>query len=61
MLWHLQARKNTIVTNGMSKFARNEENANSAVLVNVNPEDFKGESPLEGMYFQKRARGKGLF
>lgn len=44
---------NTIVTNGMSKFARDGENANSAVLVNVSPDDFKGDSPLEGMYFQK--------
>ncbi len=60
LLWHLQARKNTIVTNGMSKFARNEENANSAVLVNVNPEDFKGESPLEGMYFKKELEEKAF-
>lgn len=44
----------TIVTNGMSKFKRDGENANSAVLVSVTPKDFEGESPLEGMYFQKR-------
>ena len=44
----------TIVTNGMSKFARDLENANSAVLVSVTPKDFDGDSPLEGMYFQKR-------
>ena len=42
-----------IVTNGMSKFARDGENANSAVLVSVTPDDFKGESPLEGIYFQR--------
>ena len=47
------SEEGTIVTNGMSKFARNEENANSAVLVNVVPDDFKGDSPLEGIYFQK--------
>lgn len=47
------SEENEIVTNGMSKFARDGENANSAVLVNVTPEDFKGESPLEGIYFQK--------
>ncbi len=41
-----------IVTNGMSKFARDEENANSALLVDVTPEDFEGDSPLEGIYFQ---------
>ena len=48
------SEENTIVTNGMSKFARSGENANSAVLVNVMAEDFEGESPLEGMYFQKQ-------
>ena len=46
--------ENEIVTNGMSKFARDGENANSAVLVTVTPEDFKGNSPLEGIYFQKK-------
>ena len=33
--------KNEVVTNGMSTFARDGENANSAVLVNITPEDFK--------------------
>ena len=51
---------NTIVTNGMSKFARDGENANSAILVNVTPDDFKGESPLEGMYFQKELEEKAF-
>lgn len=51
---------NTIVTNGMSKFARDGENANSAVLVNVSPDDFKGDSPLEGMYFQKELEEKAF-
>ena len=54
------SEEGTIVTNGMSKFARNEENANSAVLVNVVPEDFKGESPLEGIYFQKEIEEKAF-
>ena len=48
------------MTNGMSKFARDEENANSAILVNVVPEDFKGESPLEGVYFQKELEEKAF-
>ncbi|MBR3162838.1 MAG: FAD-dependent oxidoreductase [Clostridia bacterium] len=47
------SEEKTVVTNGMSKFARDGENANSAILVNVVPDDFKGESPLEGMNFQK--------
>lgn len=54
------SEKNTIVTNGMSKYARDGENANSAVLVNVTPEDFKGESPLEGIYFQKNLEEKAF-
>ena len=50
----------TIVTNGMSTFARDGENANSAVLVNITPEDFKGDSPLEGMYFQQELEEKAF-
>lgn len=45
--------KNSIVTNGMSNFARNGKNANSALLVNIVPEDFEGTSPLAGFDFQK--------
>lgn len=54
------SEKDAIVTNGMSLFARNGENANSAILVNVSPEDFTGESPLEGMYFQKQLEEKAF-
>lgn len=54
------SEEGTIVTNGMSKFARDEENANSAVLVNVVPEDFEGSSPLEGIYFQKKLEEKAF-
>lgn len=53
----------TIVTNGMSRFLRDGENANSAVLVNVTPEDFinKGQpNPLSGMYFQKELEEKAF-
>ena len=42
-----------VVTNGMSEFARDKENINGAILVNVTPEDF-GESPLAGVEFQRR-------
>lgn len=42
-----------VVTNGMSNFARDGENANSALLVNVTPDDFKSSDPLAGMYFQR--------
>lgn len=43
-----------LVTNGMSRFARDGENANSAVLVGVGPSDFGGEDPLAGVRFQRR-------
>ena len=43
-----------LVTNGMSVFARDGENANSALLVNVGPEDFGTEGPLAGVEFQCR-------
>lgn len=49
-----------VVTNGMSKFARDEENANSALLVDITPEDFKGDSPLEGIYFQAKLEKKAF-
>lgn len=54
------SEENTIVTNGMSYFSRDGENANSALLVGVNPEDFEGESPLRGMYFQKQLEEKAF-
>ncbi len=41
-----------VVTNGMSNFLRDGERANSAVLVDVRPEDFGGD-PLRGMAFQR--------
>ena len=43
-----------VVVNGMSLFARDGENANSALLVNVLPEDFGGDDPLAGVRFQRK-------
>ena len=43
----------SVVTNGMSCFARDRENANSALLVGVEPADFGSEHPLAGMYLQR--------
>ena len=54
------SEEGTIVTNGMSKFARDGENANSAVLVNVVPEDFEGDNPLAGLDFQKDLEKKAF-
>ena len=42
-----------LVTNGMSYHARDLQNANSALVVTVGPEDFCGNSPLKGMDFQR--------
>lgn len=42
-----------VVTNGMSPFARDGENANSALLIAVSPADFPGNDPLAGVRFQR--------
>ncbi|MBO8138669.1 MAG: NAD(P)/FAD-dependent oxidoreductase [Desulfotomaculum sp.] len=42
-----------VVTNGMSEYARNGDNANSALLVGVRPGDYGSDHPLAGMYFQR--------
>ncbi len=41
-----------IVVNGMSEHARDKENANSAVLVQVNPDDV-GMDLMDGVHFQR--------
>ena len=43
-----------LVVNGMSNYDRDEKNANSAIIVTVNPEDFDEDSPLAGMEFQRK-------
>lgn len=50
--------QNTLVVNGMSEQARNQENANSAILVQVPVEDFYKESPLDGFKFQEEIEKK---
>ena len=42
-----------LCVNGMSYHARDKENANSALVVTVGPNDFGGDHPLEGMKFQR--------
>lgn len=54
------SEENSIVTNGMSNFARNGKNANSALLVNVTVEDYYKNSPLDGMYFQEDLEKKAF-
>lgn len=47
------SEKNRLAINGMSNHERNTENANSAIVVTVSPEDF-GENILSGMEFQEK-------
>lgn len=42
-----------VVTNGMSEFAQNGQNSNSALLVPVSPDDFFSNHPLAGIEFQR--------
>lgn len=42
-----------VVVNGMSRFARDGRNANSALLVGVGPEDFESADPLAGVQLQR--------
>ena len=43
-----------LAVNGMSNHDRAGTNANSALIVTVTPEDFKGSGPLGGVEFQRR-------
>jgi hypothetical protein len=49
-----------IVTNGMSRYARSEANANSALLVGVTPADFGASGPLAGIAFQRQWEQKAF-
>lgn len=49
-----------LVVNGMSEYARDSENANSALLVQVGPEDFPSDNVLAGVEFQRRIEEKAF-
>ncbi len=51
------SEENTIVTNGMSEFARNGENANAALVVSVSKNDF-GSGVLDGVEFARKLEKK---
>ncbi len=55
-----QSEPDTIVTNGMSEFARDKVNSNAALLVSVAPNDIAGEHVLKGMYFQRELEKKAF-
>lgn len=48
------SEKGRLVVNGMSNYLRDSDNANSAIVVTVSPEDFGGEGPLAGVEFQRK-------
>ena len=49
-----------LAVNGMSYRKRDGRNANSAIIVSVNPEDYGGDSPLAGMEFQRKLEEKAF-
>ncbi len=52
------SENDAIVTNGMSYFARDGINSNAALLVNIKTDDFTGDDPLAGVYFQRELEHK---
>lgn len=49
-----QSEENTIVTNGMSNNSRDNFNSNSAILVDVKPEDYDKGNVLDGIDYQEK-------
>ena len=47
-----------LAVNGMSYSGRDGKNANSAIIVSVTPEDYPGEGPLAGIFFQRNLEEK---
>ncbi len=43
-----------VAVNGMSNYKRDEVNANSAIVVTIQPEDFGSGDPLSGIEFQRK-------
>lgn len=54
------SEKGGVVTNGMSYSRRDGENANSALLITLHPEDFPYEGALGGMYWQREIEKKAF-
>ena len=48
------SEENRVVTNGMSQYSRNERNANSAIVVGIDPSDYPSDSPLAGIELQRQ-------
>lgn len=48
------SEENRVVTNGMSQYSRNERNANSAIVVGIDPSDYPDSGPLAGIELQRQ-------
>ncbi len=55
------SEEHSVVTNGMSNFARDGENANSALLCSLTPSDFEGDDVFCGMYFQQKLEKSAFY
>lgn len=49
-----------ICVNGMSEYARDKENSNSALLVNIVPEDLPDKDPRSGFHLQRQMEQKAF-
>ena len=52
------SEKGCLAVNGMSYSGRDGQNANSAIIVSVTPEDYGSDHPLAGITFQRRLEKK---
>jgi len=48
------SEENQLTTNGMSEYARDGRNSNTALLVTINKEDINSSNPLAGVEFQRK-------
>lgn len=54
-----QSEENTVVVNGMSTYARNGKNANAAMAVQIDKEDY-GSNPYKAIEFQRELEKKAF-
>ncbi len=54
------SEKNMLAVNGMSEYARDGVNANSAIVCAVTPADFEGDDALAGVRFQRELEAKAF-
>ena len=54
------SERDMVVVNGMSEYARDGENANSAILVGIEPEHIPASDPLAGMRLQREIERKAF-